>query len=381
MVDALITRRKLAEHSAHESEEWFHALFTHSPDSMLLLDPNTPDGVWRIVDCNDAACRINGYTREDFVDQPIDIYLPEPADPKVLAEHLDRLRRVEIDRREVLHRRKDGTIIPLEASISLISLRGRELVLGIDRDITERKSSELLAQAEQAARARDELLAIVSHEMRTPITLLKGNIQLLRERLRQYEDARLLRSIETVERQTNRMSRLIDDLSDLSRVETGRMQLEMLAFDLGGAVRETVDEQSLARPDFTFRLDGHAENLWVWGDRGRIQQVISNLLTNAVKYSRDRKEVDVRVAREGAQAVVTVTDYGIGIPEGQQDAVFALYVRGTNVASSHSSGLGIGLYISKSIVDRHGGTIGVRSEEPEGSTFRVSLPIFGEGYD
>ncbi len=379
-VDAVITKRKRLNRSLRESEEWYRTLFRQSPDSTLLIEPHTSDGVWRIVDCNDAACRMNGYAREELVGQPIDIYLPGPADPEVLAAHLARLQRMGFDRREVLHRRKDGTVFPLEASISLISLGGREMILGIDRDITERKGSDLLAHADAAASARDEFLTVVSHEMKTPLTLMKGNLQLLRLRAEQQDDAAIRKSSETVERQVDRLTRLIDDLLDVSRVGTGRMHIEMLPFDLNDVVREAVEEQAESNPAFALRLDRHAESLWVWADRGRILQVISNLLTNAIRYSADRKDIDIRTAKDGANAVVSITDYGIGIPEQQQAKVFELHFRGANAPEANSGGLGLGLYISKSIIDRHRGTIGVQSSEAAGSTFSFSLPIIGEGY-
>ncbi len=107
----------------------------------------------------------------------------------------------------------------------------------------------------------------------------------------------------------------------------------------------------------------------------RIEQLITNLLNNAVKYSDKRKEVDIAIKRDGGEAVVSVTDYGIGIPARQQSEVFELYFRGTNVPAEHYGGLGLGLYISKAIIERHGGTIGVTSEEGKGSTFFFSLPI------
>ncbi len=379
-VDAVITKGKRLNRSLRESEEWYRTLFRQSPDSTLLIEPHTSDGVWRIVDCNDAACRMNGYAREELVGQSIDIYLPGPADPEVLAAHLARLQRMGFDRREVLHRRKDGTVFPLEASISLISLGGREMILGIDRDITERKGSDLLAHADAAASARDEFLTVVSHEMKTPLTLMKGNLQLLRLRAEQQDDAAIRKSSETVERQVDRLTRLIDDLLDVSRVGTGRMHIEMLPFDLNDVVREAVEEQAESNPAFALRLDRHAESLWVWADRGRILQVISNLLTNAIRYSADRKDIDIRTAKDGANAVVSITDYGIGIPEQQQAKVFELHFRGANAPEANSGGLGLGLYISKSIIDRHRGTIGVQSSEAAASTFSFSLPIIGEGY-
>lgn len=361
-----------------EREDRFQIFFRQSPDSMLLIDPNAPGGVWTVVDCNDAACALNGYTREELVGQPINVYLPDPADPKILAEHYERLRRMGSDRRDVLHRRADGTVFPLEASMVLLSFEGRELILGMDRDISQRRRSDLLTEAEETVKARSELLSVVSHELKSPLTIAKGNAQLLRSHAEKYDDVKLHKLVETVERQVDRMSGLVEDVLDLSRIETGNMQFEMLPLELNSAVEEIVDEQASSNSSFAFRLDKPAGSIWVLGDRERIQQVVANLLANAVKYSGQGREVDVRVAREGAHAVVSVTDHGIGIPSEEQAKIFSLYFRASNVTSTRQRGAGIGLYISRRIIDRHSGTIGVQSVLGEGSTFYFRLPIIGE---
>lgn len=149
----------------------------------------------------------------------------------------------------------------------------------------------------------------------------------------------------------------------------------MLPFELDASVREVVDEVADSTPGIQIRVDGGSQELWVRGDRGRIQQVIANLLTNAIKYSEKSQDVAVRIWREGDRALVSVTDYGIGIPESQLGEVFELYFRGDNASANNYSGLGLGLYISRVIVERHEGGVGVSSREGEGSTFHFWLPI------
>lgn len=134
-------------------------------------------------------------------------------------------------------------------------------------------------------------------------------------------------------------------------------------------------EVRVSMPAFKLEVAGTEDEAWVRGDRIRIQQVLTNLLTNAVKYSDKHKEARVCIDREDGRAMVKVTDYGIGIPEEQQKDVFGLYFRGANVSAKNYGGLGLGLFISKSILDRHGGTITVESSEGEGSTFCFSLPV------
>ncbi len=363
------------EEVLRESEERFRVLFEHSPEAILLIDPHDPDAPWKIADCNDAAIRVYGYSREELIGQPIDRMFTEQYGADVWVGYLGEIRREHMLELESERRRKDGRAFPVESSLSLIVLEGREMVLSIDRDITERRRAELVAQAEHAVRLRNEFLSIASHELKTPVTLVRGYAQVLYERARQQGDEGILRLLNVIDRQVRRMSRLIDELLDVSSTESGRLEFEMVPFDLAEATEEVVGEVAAGAPKYALRLDREAHELWVLGDRGRIQQVVTNLLTNAIKYSEEQKEVDVRVRREGDRAVVAVTDRGIGIPEGEREKVFALYFRASNAPASNYGGLGLGLYISKTIVERHGGEISVEPEDGKGSTFHFSLPV------
>ena len=153
------SERKRADQARRESEERFRILFEHSPDSILVIDPHDPSGCWPIVDCNAVACRMNGYRREELLGQGIDLLHPEPADPEERAEYLTRLRAEGTIHKEALHCRKDGSFFPVEISSSLITLNGRELVLGIDRDISERR------RAEQAQRFLVDASAILQDSL------------------------------------------------------------------------------------------------------------------------------------------------------------------------------------------------------------------------
>ncbi len=253
-------------------------------------------------------------------------------------------------------------------------------MFGILYDITERKQAEeqkdaLLTQVREALDLRNQFLSIASHELKTPVTLMKGYAQLLEGRARQKGDTDALKPLQVINRQVGRMTRLIDDLLDVSRIESGRIKFEMASFDLAEALGEVVSEVAVSVPDYEFRMHAHATDVWVVGDRGRIQQVMTNLLTNAIKYSDECRHIDVSLELRDEQVVISVTDYGIGIPAKQQSEVFGLYFRAANASTDNYGGLGMGLYISKRIIDRHGGTIGLVSEEGQGSTFYFSLPL------
>ncbi len=329
---------------------------------------------------SDGAYRIYGFppgelapTYDTFVS------LVHPDDRRrvlqAIREALDQGRPYEFEHRVV---RPDGSERVVYRQGEVILDGGRPVrMVGTVLDITERKAAE--EQIERALELRNRFLSIASHELRTPVTMIKGYAQVLQRRAVQRGDTDLLRPLEVVNRQVDRMAALIGDLLEVSRIEGGRLEFEEVPFDLDPALQEVVDEVVMATPGFALRVDAQIKDLWVQGDRVRIQRVMTNLLANAVKYSDKHKEMDISIGREGGRAVVSVTDYGIGIPKEQQSQVFDLYFRASNVSLGHYGGLGLGLYISKTIIERHGGEMWVMSEQGRGSTFRFSLPVLGEG--
>ncbi|MDP9352085.1 MAG: PAS domain-containing protein, partial [Chloroflexota bacterium] len=333
---------------------------------------------------SDEVYRIFGYTPQQFT-PTYDIFLNclHPDDRAVVIQAvedaLDNKHPYHVEHRIV---RPDGTerTVLEQAEVVFDEGGSRVRMIGTVQDITERKRAEeqhneLLAQVERALEIRNQFLSIASHELKTPVTLLKGYAQLIEEKARQRNDTGYQKPIATINRQVDRMTQLINDLLDVSRIESGKVEFDMQPFDLNLAVEEIVHEIEATMPGLKLELEQQAEGVWVYGDRIRIQQVITNLVTNAVKYSDKSKDVNVCVQREAAKALVTVTDRGIGIPNQQQAQVFNLYFRGANASANNYGGLGLGLYISKTILDRHGGEIGLHSEEGVGSTFYFSLPI------
>jgi signal transduction histidine kinase len=257
---------------------------------------------------------------------------------------------------------------------------------GISRDITPqitaeqalaRQAGELSAQNERLReldRLKDEFVALVSHELRTPLTSIIGYIQLLRDERAGGLDTDHF--AEVIERNAERLLRLVGDLLFLSQMQSGQLVLDLRDTDLAGLAVEAVEE---ARPYAQRRhivLDlsaGFVPRVSV--DPTRIAQLLGNLISNAVKFTPEGGKVGVTVAVEGGEAVLSVTDTGIGIRAADRERIFERFFRTEAATRRVIPGSGLGLTISQAIVEAHEGTITVRSDEAHGSTFTVRLPL------
>jgi signal transduction histidine kinase len=241
------------------------------------------------------------------------------------------------------------------------------------------ENARLYREAQDAVQARDEFLSIASHELRTPVTAISGVAQVaLRSKERgTLDDARLTRVLEQLLRGSQRLVTLTEDLLDVSRLQTGRFELRPEPLDLQAFVADFV-ERFGANVGETHRLTLDAPDdgpVLVQADPARLEQVLSNLLSNAAKYSPTGGTIAVTVSREEASAQVSVRDEGIGWPPGTEEAIFEPFGRAPNASHRQIQGLGLGLYICRQIVERHDGRI--RAESPgegDGATFSFWLP-------
>jgi two-component system phosphate regulon sensor histidine kinase PhoR len=239
-----------------------------------------------------------------------------------------------------------------------------------------------ITASQRLERAKDEFLAVAAHELRSPLAAVRGYADLLlrREQQRGDEDSRDLRGLTVLSQQVTHMLRMVDNLLDVSRLDAGQLDLQIGRVNLVALAGEVLDQQRPSAGNHELILAPGPAELWVQADSLRIRQVLTNLVTNAVRYSPANTSVVVRVAArpaaEGvAEAVVAVSDQGSGIPEEQRGKLFKRYYRGS---SRRAEGLGLGLYLSREFVQLHSGEIWVESQEGQGSTFFFSLPIGGE---
>jgi len=249
-----------------------------------------------------------------------------------------------------------------------------------------RVQESLLAEQQESERQKDEFLSIVSHELKTPLTPLKALAQLLRLRLRRHrEDGRELdldsldSNLRTVERQVDRMSGLVNDLLEVSRAGQGRFELQQQEFDLIPVVHEVVQryrEISAEEGRITFAVKAPG-TLRITGDAMRIEQALTNLIGNAVKYSPSGGEIRVAVEEHGDEAALVVADVGIGIPPEDLPKLARPFARGSRRARTFS-GMGIGLYLARLVAEGHGGSVALASPgEDKGTTVTMTLPRSG----
>ncbi len=291
----------------------------------------------------------------------------------------------------------DADILPETRTMAAAVAKLVGLVIERERLLREREEARASALAlEVANRRMNEFLGIVSHELRTPLTTIKANLQLAERRVLalvgdeqrggplgvQADDqlGRLHLLLTRASLAIARQERLVLDLLDVSRIQQGKMEMRSELLDLTSVVREIVEEHTIQNADRTITLDLPAEAVYVWADPMRVGQVVTNYLTNALKYSDTVAPVHVSLRREDSIAWLGVTDAGPGLPAAEREHIWEQFHRvpGIEVLSGSGVGLGLGLYISREIIERHGGTVGVESEPGRGSTFWFTLPFVAD---
>ncbi|MBC7692858.1 MAG: response regulator [Methylotenera sp.] len=252
------------------------------------------------------------------------------------------------------------------------------LMRGTLADITEQKNTEENLKA--ALVSRDEFLSIASHELKTPLTSLRLQSQIFLRRVKRgdssvYNKEKFIEIVTHTDRQVSKLNRLVDDMLDISRITSGRLVLEREEMDLCELIQEILQGGMSERfnlagfPELHVNLP--AERITGPWDRLRLEQVISNLLTNSIRYG-ERKQVEIHVEADSSHVLFSVKDHGMGIPKEDQSKIFDRFERSVN--ASEVSGLGLGLFISQQIVIAHGGSIWVSSAPGQGSTFFVKIP-------
>ncbi|HUS16585.1 MAG TPA: ATP-binding protein [Chloroflexia bacterium] len=261
-----------------------------------------------------------------------------------------------------------------DSTLDTLATVAHSLALGIDRHRSAAERARLTAELQQALHLRDEFLLIAAHELRTPITSIKALAQLLLRRTRGEVHPRVEQGLQSIAAQVDRLTALINELLDVSRLENGRISLECAPLDLGALATEVAAEVQMLSDLHPIAVDVQGGPVVVPADSERLRQVLVNLVQNGIKYAPSGGPVDVRVWQTEVRAFVSVRDRGIGIPADQLGHVFERYYRAANATGAQFRGLGLGLHISRELVSRHGGELTVESVEGQGSTFTFWLP-------
>jgi PAS domain S-box-containing protein len=376
VTEALPESRKIALRELRESEERFRLLVEHVQEyAIFLLDPDGKVASW-----NRGAERIKGYRADEILGHDFSrFYSAEDRAAGKPALALETARTAGRFESEGWRIRKDGSRFWANAVITALihdgELRG---FAKITRDLTERRLKERAEQDaavhEAANRVKDEFLATLSHELRTPLNVVMGQIARLRSGT--LSAAQAERAWDAVERNTQTQLRVVEDLLDTSRILSGRLSLSMQAVGLGALIKAVLDE---TRPLFeakSIRLQTRLQDATVIGDPARLRQIVNNVLSNALKHTPAGGSVDVDMVRVGGKVSITVTDTGSGIPADFLPRVFERFAQADSSMTRAHGGLGLGLSITKDLVERHRGTIEAQSDGPgKGATFVVRLPV------
>jgi hypothetical protein len=390
-----LTQRRGHEEEMRRSEERFRLLVEGvSEYAIFMLDPNGKVSTW-----NSGAQRIKGYTADEIIGRHFSVFYPQDVIESGWPEHELQVAAEQGSFVDTGWRvRKDGT--RFLANVTITALRddtGRLIGYAkLTRDLTESKRVEAMEAANQqreelldaersarivaqrATRLKDEFLATLSHELRTPLSAILGWTQLLLKGESRKDPAEQTRAIEIIDRNARAQMHLIDDLLDLSRVMTGKLRLDLRQISFSAVIEAAVESARPAADAKGIRLKtilGASPDV-ISADSNRLQQVVWNLLTNAIKFTPKQGQVHVVLQRVNSHLEMSVSDTGIGIPPTFLPHVFERFSQRDSSTTRSFGGLGLGLAICKQLVEQHGGSIRAASQgEGKGATFSVSLPL------
>ncbi len=366
------------------AERRFRDLLEAAPDAIIEVDR---EGKIRLL--NLVTERLFGYAREELLDQPVEILVPDVlrgGHGQHRADYWDHPVTRPMGSGLALHgRRKDGALIPVEISLSPVKSDDGFRVTAVIRDISERRKTEERLREMQEAYTRElelrnqlksEFLASMSHELRTPLHTIIGFTELMAEELEGPLNQKQKRFMNHIHTDSVHLLNLINDILDISKIESGRMELRRESFDIAGVLEEIL---SSVRPQAAVKSIAIETSLslpaTILADRLRVKQVLLNLLSNALKFTPRGGSVRIEAAQRDGLIEISVIDTGIGIAKEQHEAVFDKFYQVGSTTKGVREGTGLGLAITKALVEEHGGSIRLQSEPGKGSRFTFTIPI------
>jgi protein-histidine pros-kinase len=351
-------------------ERLFRGLLEAAPDAMVIVDQDA-----RIVLVNAQVEQKFGYERAELIGQSVEVLVPERFAGEHVAYragyvHEPRTRPMGGLAGDLFARRKDGSEFPVEISLAPLETDEGLLVSAAVRDISERRRMQ-----EAADRVKDEFFATVSHELRTPLTSMLGYSELMADLEELSPQGR--RFLQVISRSAERELRLVDDLLTLVAIEESGLSIRPLMVDLEQVVRDAVEAARLRADEVDIDLGLEIPGFPVQAnvDRDRVGQAIDNLLSNALKFTPAGGRVRVRLRTQGDRAEIEVADSGSGIRESDSQRIFERLYRSGSAIAQQIPGAGLGLTIALAIAEAHGGSITLVHSNPEGTVFRLELPL------
>ncbi|WP_148591937.1 PAS domain-containing hybrid sensor histidine kinase/response regulator [Aquisphaera giovannonii] len=361
-----------------QSEEVLRSVLDNVVDGIITIDEM---GI--VQSFNPAAEKIFGYWAAEVLGRNVSMLMPEPhrSEHDGYIENFRRTGRARIIGigREVTGRRNDGSTFPMELAVGEFRLNGRRFFTGIVRDITERKRLEhevrrRVSELAESDRRKDEFLAMLAHELRNPLAAISSAMQLT-GRFADEEESEW--SMDVINRQVRHLSRLIDDLLDVSRITRGKIELRKEVVDVAPIVAGAVEATRPLLDERQHQVTVAADpgQMWLEADPTRLEQILSNLLNNAAKYTDNGGRIWVTASLEGPDVVLRVRDTGMGIPPEKLPQMFELFAQGDRTLARSEGGLGIGLTLVRALTELHGGSVTAASDGPgKGTEFAIRLP-------
>lgn len=356
-----------------DSESRMQAIVATAVEAIITIDEH---GVMESV--NNAALKLFGYSEGEMVGNDVSMLMPPPHrdSHNLYVERFLTTGEAHIigKSREVEGLRKDGSLVPIEISVSDVKLADRRIFTGILHDLTERKKADQL---------KNEFVSTVSHELRTPLTSIQGSLGLIMGGVGGELSAKAASLIDMAHRNSDRLVRLINDILDLEKIEAGKMSFKLEVQEISPLARQALETNKAyaEKHDVTLVMTDDLVQGRASVDGDRLAQVMANLLSNAAKFSPKGGEVEISLTRENGWLRIAVRDRGQGIPEAFRAKLFQKFSQADSGDTRQTGGTGLGLAISKVIMEKMGGDIGFETQTGVGSTFFITLPEFGAAAD
>ncbi len=356
-----------ATRQAQDKQSRISAVFETVVDGIITIDKEG-----KIDSFNPAAERIFGYSSDEVIGLNVKVLMPQPF-RKEHDGYLKNYRETGAAKvigsvREVMGRRKDGSTFPLDLAVGKMEIDGEQMFTGTVRDISERKEIEKM---------KNEFVSTVSHELRTPLTSIMGSLGLLKGDALGTLPDKIKTILEIAYRNGDRLVNLLNDILDIEKIEAGKMEYDMKPLEIMAFVESAIEANKgyADTHKIAFVLRDTVSPTEIQGDEARLMQVMSNLMSNAAKFSPEGDKVEVSVARCADLVRITVKDNGPGIRSEHREKIFDKFSQADSSDARAKDGTGLGLSITKSIVEHHGGNIDYKSIAGEGTAFYFELPV------